>query len=85
MPHIEHTTGNKMPPDAPQVVSEFICGGCDYFGWNGLQKWCRHPRYNRQISGPGCKKQEFRAYDDKLLPNEKIPERAPMPERKRKE
>ena len=33
-----------------EAKNDRYCGTCYYFGWKGLDKWCRHPDHVEEIA-----------------------------------
>jgi hypothetical protein len=49
------------------------CGDCKYFGFRGLEKWCRHPDHLRAIRKWGKQCPDWVEWDAKHMPGHPAP------------
>ena len=62
-----------------QAFSELACGTCLYFGWKGVEHYCRHPHHNRLIAGVDCGGRDYIDRYRKTLPTKRENRLEPVP------
>ena len=66
-------TGKVRMVEQPTAkpFTELACGSCLYFGWEGLNHYCRHLNNNRIIAGVDCGGRYYVDRYKKRSPNKK--------------
>jgi len=58
-------------PRTAKPFDELACGSCIYFGWQGVDHYCRHPNNDRLIAGDDCSGKNYIDRYTKIPPTKK--------------